>query len=189
MSRFIPNLSTLVKPLTSMLKKNMVFNCTKEGKDSSEAIKQETSQASTLVNPNYDKDFILYTFGGEASISVVLTQLNKETLQHPIAFFSEGLKDYEVKYSYIEKQALVFVRALKKFRHMLSNNRIQLMVPHAIIQEFLLSRDINKKRVGWITRVMEYDVDIKITKLVRGKGLCEKLVSTFETPMEVSLVL
>ena len=29
--RFIPNLATMVKPLTAMLKKNMVFSWTKEG--------------------------------------------------------------------------------------------------------------------------------------------------------------
>ena len=36
---------------------------------------------------------------------------------------------------------------------------------------------------------MEYDVDIKITKLVRGKGLCEDLFSSFETTKEVALVI
>ena len=45
------------------------------------------------------------------------------------------------------------------------------MVPHASIKEFLLNKDINEKRVGQITKVMEYDIDIKIPKLMRGKGL------------------
>lgn len=91
----------------------------------------------------------------------------------PIAFFSEGLKDYERRYSYVEKQALSIVRDLKKFRHLLSHNKVYLLVPHASVKEFLLNKDINEKRVGWITKVMEYDIDIMITKLVRGKGLCE----------------
>lgn len=117
-----------------------------------------------------------------------MTQLDNENLEQPITFFSEGLKDHEIKYSYVEKQVLV-ARELKKIRHMLSNNRIQLMVLYGNIKEFLLSRDINEKGVGWVTRVMEYDVDIKITKLVRGKGLCEQLFSAFETLINVSLVL
>ena len=65
------------------------------------------------------------------------------------------------------------VRSLKIFRHLLSQSKIQLLVPYASVKDFLLSRDINEKRESWITKVMEYDVDIKITKLVRGKGLCE----------------
>lgn len=38
--RIIPNLVSLLKPLTSMLKKNMVFGWTKEWKNRFEAIKQ-----------------------------------------------------------------------------------------------------------------------------------------------------
>ncbi|GLJ17263.1 hypothetical protein SUGI_0299530 [Cryptomeria japonica] len=38
--RFIPNIATMVKPLTSMLKKNVVFSWTKEGRAGFEEIKQ-----------------------------------------------------------------------------------------------------------------------------------------------------
>ena len=63
------------------------------------------------------------------------------------------------------------------------------MVPHASVKEFLLKKDVNEKRVGWITKVMECDIDIKITKLVRGKGLCEKMASYFGTCEEFSLLI
>ena len=173
MRRFIPNLATMVKPLTAMLKKNMVFTWTKEGKESFEEIKASIASAPTLINPNFEKDFILYTLGGESSISVVLTQTNDKDEEQPIAFFSEGLKEYEDKYSYVEKQALVVIRALKKFRHLLSHNKIHLLVPHASVKDFLLNKDISEERTGWITKVIEHDVDIQITKLVRGRGLCK----------------
>lgn len=60
---------------------------------------------------------------------------------------------------------------------MLSNNRIKLMVAHPSVKEFFLNKHINDKRVGWMTKMMEFDVDIKVTKLIRGKGLCEKLAN------------
>lgn len=72
---------------------------------------------------------------------------------------------------------------------MISKNKIQLMVPHASIKEFPLSKDISEERAMWVTRVMEYDVDIKITKIMRGKGFCEHIVSTFKNPNKDSLVL
>ena len=70
--RFIPNLATMVKPLTTMLKKGMVFAWNKEGKESFEEIRAAITSAPTLMNPNFEKDFILYTLGGESSISAVL---------------------------------------------------------------------------------------------------------------------
>lgn len=63
------------------------------------------------------------------------------------------------------------------------------MVPHESVKEFLFNKDINEKRAGWITEVMESDIEIKITKLVRGKGLCEQMVSSFETPKEATLLI
>ncbi|KAH9326344.1 hypothetical protein KI387_006522 [Taxus chinensis] len=146
--RFVPNFSALVKPITLMLKKSLAFKWTAEGKSSFEAIKEAISQAPTLVNPYFSRDFIL-----------------------------QSLEDYEVRYSFIEKQVLAVIRGLKKFKHLVSNNKIQLLVSHAGVKEFLLSKDLNEKHARWITRVMEYDIEIKVTKLVHGKGLCEKLAS------------
>ena len=71
--RFIPSLATMVKHLIATLKKNMSFSWTKEGKDSFEEIKEAIALAPTLINPNFDKDFILYTLGGESSILAILT--------------------------------------------------------------------------------------------------------------------
>ena len=45
---FIPNLATMVKTLTTMLKKGMVFSCTKEGKKFFEEIKAAIASAPTL---------------------------------------------------------------------------------------------------------------------------------------------
>lgn len=114
--RFIPNLATMVKPLIAMLKKNMVFSWNKEGKASFEEIKEAIASAPTLINLNFDKDFILYTLGGESSIYIVLTQLNDKNEEYPIAFFSEGLKEYEDKHINVEKKALAFITCFKKFR-------------------------------------------------------------------------
>ena len=36
---------------------------------------------------------------------------------------------------------------------------------------------------------MEYDIHIKITKLMRGKGLCEQMVLSFEIPEEAALLI
>ncbi|KAH9296570.1 hypothetical protein KI387_040158, partial [Taxus chinensis] len=90
---------------------------------------------------------------------------NKDSDEHPIAFFSQSLEDYEVTYSFIEKHVLAIIRSLKKFKHLVSNNKVQLLVSHVGVKDFLLSRDLNEKREGWITCVMEYDIEIKVTKL------------------------
>ena len=71
----------------------------------------------------------------------------------------------------------------------MSHNKIHLLVPHMSVRDFLLSKDINEKRDGWITKVMEYDVDIQITKLVRARGLCKQMISSQESDEEVAMIL
>lgn len=113
-----------------------------------------------------------------------MCQQNDEGLEQPIAFFSQILHDYETRYSFVEKHVLAVIRSLKKFKHMLSNNKSHLLVAHPTVKEFFLNKDINDKRASWITRAMEYDIFIKVTKLVRGKGLCEQLVGSAENSKE-----
>lgn len=161
---FIPNIATLMQPLSAILKKNIPFQWTKEGKNNFEENKEPIAEAPTLINPNFKKDFILYAFGSDDIISAVLCQQNDEGLEQPIAFCSRILHDYETRYSFVEKHVLAVIRNLKKFRHIVSNNTIQLMVAHHTAKEYLPSKDINDKRACWITKVMKYDISIKVTK-------------------------
>ena len=78
-----------------MLKKNSVFIWTKEAKENFQAIKDALAEALVLMNPNFDKDFILYAYGGFDVISAMMVQKNSEGLEQPITFFSKGLKEYE----------------------------------------------------------------------------------------------
>jgi len=34
---------------------------------------------------------------------------------------------------------------------------------------------LDEGKVGWITKLMEYDVEIKPTRLIRGRALCENI--------------
>jgi hypothetical protein len=43
-------------------------------------------------------------------------QRNEEGREQPIAFFSKALRDAEVRYEIMEKQAYALVKALKSFR-------------------------------------------------------------------------
>lgn len=83
-------MDVMAKPLMTMLKKDMVLKWTGEGKDGFDQIKQATIQAPTMVSPNYDKYFILYTLGGEENILVVLTYLNDDGLERALPFLGRA---------------------------------------------------------------------------------------------------
>ena len=62
MRRFIPNLVEIIKHITNMLKKGNEIKWIPEERKSFEDIKVELTKAPVLVSPNFEKDFILFSF-------------------------------------------------------------------------------------------------------------------------------
>lgn len=159
-----------------MLKKEILFKWTSDGKDAFKKIKEAIFSSLVLSNPDMTKDFIMYVFSSPYSIVVVLTQREAELGgKHPIAFHSNNLKEYEVRYNFFEKQALAMVKGLEKFRHFIAYNKTTVYVAHPLIRQYIMEGDITEKRENWITKILEDDIDVRPSKTFHGKGLCEYL--------------
>ena len=78
MRRFIPNFAEIVKLITDMLKKNSEVKWTNEDKASFQHIKKVISEAPVLASPDYTKEFLIFSFASEHTITVVLLQENEE---------------------------------------------------------------------------------------------------------------
>ena len=46
-----------------------------------------------------------------------------------------------------------------------------MIVPYAVVRNVLIQKELGEKRAHWMTTLKEYDLDIKLAKIVRGKGL------------------
>ena len=64
------------------------------------------------------------------AIGCVLAQPGEHKLDYPISFASRQLNDAEVNYTTIEREGLVMVYAVKKFRHYLLANQFIFFVDH-----------------------------------------------------------
>jgi len=86
--RFIPNLAETMKLITHMMRKDNEIKWTPEACASFNIIKQAIRQFLVLISPNYDKDFLIFSFASKTTISAVLLQKSNEDKEQPIAFFS-----------------------------------------------------------------------------------------------------
>ena len=84
--RFIFDFAEIVKPIQEMIKKYSNFKWRKERKEAFDKIKESIEEAPTLRSPNFDNEFILYTFSFDHSIVVVLTQKSEVGEEFPISF-------------------------------------------------------------------------------------------------------
>eukprot|EP00253_Pinus_taeda_P018072 PITA_18072 len=99
--RFIPNFVELVKHITSMLNKGSEIKWKDGARSSFEAIKQAIMEAPTLINPDYTREFYIFSFSSYDTLATVLLQKNDEGVEHSVAFFSKTLRDAELRYDLI----------------------------------------------------------------------------------------
>lgn len=70
--RFVPDFSEIVKSIVDIMKGNKTFKWTEVGKKSFESIKEAIANAPILVHPDYNKEFIIYCYASEHTISAIL---------------------------------------------------------------------------------------------------------------------
>ena len=70
--RFIPSLAELLRNMTNMLKKEIGVKWTLEAKNSFELVKHALTQAPVLINPDFTKDFLIFSFASKHTVDAVL---------------------------------------------------------------------------------------------------------------------
>eukprot|EP00253_Pinus_taeda_P030496 PITA_30496 len=176
--RFIPNLAELVRLLSNMLKKDAKVRWSLEAKQAFESIKTSLTQTPVLTSPQFDRDFIIFSFASEHTIAVVLLQKDDQGNEKPISFFSRALRDAPLKFQIMAKQAYALVKAIKDFRIYILYSHVIAYVPNAFVNDILTQEGLEGKRGKWIASILEYDIKIKPTKLIKGQGLAKLMSET-----------
>ena len=128
-------------------------------------------KAPTLISPDYTKSFYIFSFDSYDTVAIVLLQKDDERLDHPISFFSKTLRDAELKYDPIKKQAYALIKSLKSFRIYILHTKVISYVPLDFVKDVLTHPNIDGNRAKWIAKMVEFDIEVKPTKLVKGQGL------------------
>jgi hypothetical protein len=163
---FISNFVELVKHITTMLRKGGEMKWTTESKNYFGQIKRVVIEAPVLIIPYYSKEFLIFYYASYDTLIVVFLQKNTEGLEHPISFFSRALRDAEMRYDLMEKQAYDLIKDIKDFRMYVMHSNIVSYVPSTLVKDILIHLDIDGKRSKWIAKIMEFYLEINPTKLV-----------------------
>lgn len=168
--RFIPNYVEIIKGIKYMLKKENEVMWSSTPRDYFIRIKEDLAKAPVLVSPDYSVPFYIFSFASPHTIIIMLLQKNKEGSEQPISFFSQVLRDVEMKYNILEKQSYGLVKALNEFRMYVLQLEITTFVPMTTFKDILVQGDKEGKRGGRIEKIQEYELEIKPTNLIKGQG-------------------
>ena len=114
--RFIEGFGKIAAPLTKMLESNCPFVWEVDAKNAFEELCIRLANAPILIYRNFNLPFLLDSDASDKGNGAVLSQLGKDQLEHPVAYFSRTLGKHERNYSITRKELLAAIEGIKHFR-------------------------------------------------------------------------
>jgi hypothetical protein len=95
------------------------------------------------------------------------------------------LQNYDLNYTIMEKKVYALVKSLKDFWVYVGYSRVVGYVPHPAVKDILAQHDFLGIRGKWVSKIPEYDLEIKYTKLIKGQGLGQMLTKGNEQDLDL----
>lgn len=116
---FVRDASTILAPLHCLLKKNCKWQWSQEHEEAFNKIKCELASENTLAHFNADARIILTVDASPKGLSAILSQIEKNQVERPVAYVSRSLNSAEKQYSQIQKEATAIIFGVRKFHQYL----------------------------------------------------------------------
>ena len=161
--RFIHDYSRLTLPLTSLLKKGVVFQWTPSAQDAFDELKKKFSSSPLLCVYDPSLPCVVESDASDFAIGAVLNQLGDDQKLRPIAFFSRKLLPAEVNYDVHDKELLSIVECFKLWRHYLEDASHQIIVysDHNNLQYFMGNKPLNRRQARWALALSSFNFSIQ----------------------------
>eukprot|EP00253_Pinus_taeda_P020894 PITA_20894 len=157
--RFIKDFSKIASPLFVLLTKNAEFKWTDNCGKAFYQLKHQFSIAPILRGPDWELPFHISFDASDTAIGAVLGQ-EENGLPYAIYFISKNMTPAELNYTVTEKEFLVVIYAINKFRHYITGYTTFVHTDHSAIK-YLMNKSITNARVTrWLLLLQEFDITI-----------------------------
>lgn len=157
--RFVPQFSSIIAPLSNLLRKNRPFVWTKDCEDAWGNIKDRLVTSPILTCPDFSQRFFVQTDASNYGLGAVLTQRHEDG-EKVISYLSRSLTKAERNYSTTEKELLAVIFAIEKLRPYLEGSHFTVITDHYSLL-WLHSLDNPSGRLArWAVRLQQYSFDI-----------------------------
>ena len=140
--KFIPNLSTILHPLNSLLQQNCQWTWSKACDLAFKQAKEALTSSDVLVYYNPSLPIKLAADASAYGVGAVISHTLPDGTERPIAFASWTLSPAERNYAQLEKEALALVFGIRKFHLYLFGRKFTLLTDHKPLLSILGSKGI-----------------------------------------------
>ena len=161
LSRFLPNLSDVMKPLRDLIHKD-VERCWSDAQERAwDEVKGLIASAPVLAYYKPGEPLAVQYDSSHAGLGAALMQS-----VHPIAYASRALTETETRYAQMEKEMLAIVFAVETFNDYTFGDKTFVFSNHKPL-ESILKKPLNrapKRLQGMIIRLQKYDLEVRYEK-------------------------
>nr|AAM15062.1 putative retroelement integrase [Arabidopsis thaliana] len=157
--RFFKDFSTIVAPLTEVMKKDVGFKWEKAQEEAFQSLKDKLTNAPVLILSEFLKTFEIECDASGIGIGAVLMQDQKL-----IAFFSEKLGGATLNYPTYDKELYALVRALQRWQHYLWPKVFVIHTDHESLKHLKGQQKLNKRHARWVEFIETFAYVIKYKK-------------------------
>ncbi|MBW0516906.1 hypothetical protein O181_056621 [Austropuccinia psidii MF-1] len=156
----IRNFAHIASSLYKLRSKDVVFEITKERRDTYERIKHELTNAPVFILPKFELPFNLYI---DAACSQGLGAahhhrkiVDGEPREGVICHISRQLKDSEARYGATQTEFLCLVWALEKLHYYLEGAVFEVYTDCTALKSLLNMKITNRHILSWQIAIQEY---------------------------------
>lgn len=158
--KFIPNFSTVVAPISSLVSKEAVFVWGSEQEEAFKVIKAEISSPRMLHHFDPVKRTSVIVDASPVGLCAILTQEG-----NPVLFVSRKLSKVETRYCQTEREALAVVWACERLHFYLYGIDFTMWTDHKALEILYSPRGKPAARIlRWYVRLMPYRFEIRYRK-------------------------
>jgi hypothetical protein len=148
---FIEDFSELAAPLVRLTRKEEPWRWKKAEQAAFEELKQRFITAPILAHFDPEKPTILEADCSGYSLGACLSQVDRNGLLRPVAYFSQKLSPAQSNYEIHDKEMLAIVKAMEEWRSELVSTREPFVVltDHKNLRYFMSSRRLSERQIRW----------------------------------------
>ena len=136
-SKFLPNMATVLAPMYQLLHASVRWQWTAAQTKSFEQSKELLTSERLLVHYDPTKELTLMCDASPYGVGAVLSQIDQQGEEKPVAYASRTLSAAEHNYSQLEKEAPALIFGTKKFHNYLYGRSFTLYTDHKPLESLL----------------------------------------------------
>lgn len=160
---FCKNFSTVVAPLTDLLKGNTCFVWSSLCQKAFDNVKSVLCSSPVLAVPRLDRPFKIHVDASDVGAGAVLLQTDANWVDRPVSFYSRKFNSFQLNYSVIEKETLIW--ALQHFDvYVGSSVSLVVYTDHSLLTFLHSVHCPNRRLMRWMLYLQSYCLDIRHIK-------------------------